>query len=91
MRCSAGEWDHISGGGGQPSHGGALADVEGELAVAHVVDLAGIVSVHDRWTPTWWHLDLDSEQGAAGLRAGRQNGDLVGAQAQPLRSGQVDR
>ena len=57
-----------------------IADVEGELALEHVVDLARLVPVHHRWPAAGRHPDLDGEDRAAGLGPGGQHDDLVGAQ-----------
>ena len=60
------------------------ADVEGELALEHVVDLAGGVPVHDRRATAGRHPDQAGEERAAGLGAGGQHDDLVGAHGEPL-------
>jgi hypothetical protein len=67
------------------------ADVEGELPPLHQVDLAGVVAVHHRRASPGPHPDPDGEQGAAGLGAAGQDGDLVQAGPDGVRTGRIDR
>jgi hypothetical protein len=92
VRGPAGERHNVArGGGGPPYRGVRVTDVEGELPAADVVDLARVVPVQHRRSAARWHPDLDREQCTTGLFAGRQHGDLVGAEAEPLRARIIDR
>jgi hypothetical protein len=76
---------------GPPDHPVGATDVERELAVEHVVDLAGGVAVHDRRAATRRHPHQGREQRTAGVRAVREHHHLVGAQGQTRRLVQRDR
>jgi hypothetical protein len=74
-----------------PDRAVVVAEIEGELALEHVVDLAGRVPVHDGRPAARWHAGLDGEDGAAGLRRGREDRELVGAENDPLGFATIDR
>ena len=72
VRRAARQWNHITRAGSHvPRRTVPVAHIEGELTLEDVVDLARIVSVDHGWTAAGWHADLNGEQVAAGLRAGR--------------------
>jgi hypothetical protein len=93
VRHAAGQRHHVARGGREPADGtvGPVPDVEGELALGHVVDLAGFVAVHDRRAPAGAHEDLDGEQGAAGLGRRGEDRHLVGSQEYAFARGAIDR
>ena len=67
------------------------SDIEGELAVDDVIDLARIVSVHDGRAATRWHAHHDGEQRAARFRAGGQHGERVSSQRELYSCVRIDR
>ncbi len=89
VRRAAGQRHGIAGGRRDPLC--RIADVEGELALAHEVDLARLVPVQHRRTATGPHPDLHREQRTVGLGAGRQHGDFVAAEREVLGPGSIDR
>ena len=92
VRRATGERHHLTGTDHGPLHEPVgRADVERELAVEHVVDLAGLVAVHDRRPTTRRHLDQDSEQRAIGLAAVGEHDDLVRPHRETRRGVEADR
>src|SRR6185312_15082242 len=69
--------------------GDGTPDVEGELALEHVVDLAGFVPVHDRRAAPGRHAYLHGEQRTARLRAGGEHGDLVAPEPDAFRGARM--
>jgi hypothetical protein len=77
--CASGK-RHDSAGRGLDSPNFRIEpDVEGELPLNHVVDLARVVPVHDRRSTAGRHPDTNGEQRTAGLGTGRKHRDLVGS------------
>jgi hypothetical protein len=68
-----------------------VLNVEGELALQHVVNLAWIVPMHHRWTAIGRHPQFDGEQRAVCLGVGGHNGDLLGAECQTFMTVMIDR
>jgi hypothetical protein len=66
------------------------SQIEGELALEHVVDLARRVPMHDRGAASGRHAHQAGEDRAAGLGAAAEDDELVGAHGQPLGRGEVD-
>jgi uncharacterized protein YbjT (DUF2867 family) len=88
VRDAAGERDDFPGTGGEPAHRAhAVADVEDELALEHVIHLTRIVAVHHGRPSPGRHAHLHGEQRAAGLCAGGEHGELVAPEADALRRG----
>jgi hypothetical protein len=85
VRRTAGQWHHLAGPDRHPVHTAVgQADVEDELALEHVVDLARCVPVHDRRAATRRHPQQDGEEVTAVVFAAGEDDELVGAQGEPF-------
>ena len=92
VRRAAGQGDDLARPGGEAAHRLLrVSEIEGELALLHVVDLAGSMAMHDRRTSPRRHPDLDREERTPGVCTTGNDGQFIGAEREPLDSGTIDR
>jgi hypothetical protein len=84
VRRSPGKWYDLTASSRHPLQRPAeSSDVERELAVENVVDLAGIMAVHYGRTAARLHANVAGKQGAAGFGRGRQHSELISPSVSP--------